>query len=470
MSISLDKFVNVNLVHHETSTASTTRDTVILLTTEDVKETTFTNIPEYGKTLNKYYDTDIYKWDTSTSSYSLPELYEFFYKGPSTEIDKSATEIITLTFKDNLKDIYEYLRVYFNNGGVKVKLIPVSSTVSVDDLVTKISELNDEYIVVSAVLDSNVLSLSNLNKVAKKLDKLYYGTDLTTAKGNLINISSAKTKSGIHRKLLLTRAKYNDIKSKSDSTGSKYADLENIYTSKSLIVKYASCRNTYDDDLNVTGTEEQIGDEMSIAAYLSRINIDNSGSVADYCYTTEACYPDVKCEDSTHGTTSVEVDDDLYDVLKSAHFTFVTRLANQNKAVGGDTCAGYSFVNEYISIIVHQTVTNALINVLVNKPSSTTISGLMNSTICSELTKYVTNGYLTKNKTWYDSTLNVTKNGTEYTIITNGTALNKGYYVTVLPNSSLTQTEKKNHQAPYAYIILAETDAIRVIDVGGEII
>lgn len=521
MSISLDKFVNVNLVHHETSVNSTTRDTVVLLSGigfddegvadnkykinrafNDDDNLIFTTLPDYpdvnqnnaAYTLTKYYDKDIYGEGTAANPWQLPFPYSFFYYIEA--VDTNA-ETITLHVIEQLIPIYQYLKVFFDNKGVKAKLqhITVKGTdmsAVVDNYYETIVALKDEYILVAIVNDTiestqsttnsdgtekkivykKSLPLDYLNKLAKKLDSVYYGTDLTTAKGTLINVSSDKVKSGIHRKLLIGRIRYTDIYDKSAEV------LQNKYSSKSLILKYSSCKNVYDDDLNVLNQVDKIGDEMSIAAYLTRINIDSSDSVKDYCYTIESCYPDVTCKNShnsdaahdSNGYESKEVDDDLYDKLNACHFTFTYNLANQNRAIGGDTCAGYSFVNEYVAIIVQQTITDNLIKLLVTKPKTTNICGMINSVISSDLNRYVTNGYLATNKCWTDEDLSVTRNGVTYDIISTGTQLSSGYYITVLPLSSLTATEKKNHAAPKAYVILAESDAIRTIDVSGEII
>ncbi len=537
MSISLDKFVNVNLVHHESSVDSTTRDTVVLLsgidfdantsipkinhTADDGKTKTektgvtrafnssndivFTSLPEYpdietteNKTITKYYSVDVYGDGSDDNPYKLPFPYSFFYY--ISAIDES-TETITLKIIDNLKPIYQYLKVFFDNAGVKAKLMYVDTTnanadmsVIVSKYVSAITSLDDKYILVDIIDDTIELNNDNtktyrkslpLNyriKIAKKLDTLYYGTDLTTAKGTLINVSGAKTKSGIHRKLLLGRIRYTDIHKElnSDDIDTSISILSEKFSSKSLILKYASCKTVYDENGDAV-TVDKVGDEMSIAAYLTRININSVSGIKDYCYTVEVSTPDVNCygddagdfepnvQDSNH-YESKEIDDDMHDILKGCHFTFTHYLANNNRAIGGDTTAGYSFVNEYVSIIVHQTVTNALITLLASKPDSTNICGQINSVISSDLNKYISNGYLTTNKTWSDDTLTVTKNGVSYEIIASGTQLPKGYYVTTLPLSSLTATEKKNHKAPTAYVILAESDAIRTIDVVGEII
>ncbi len=531
MSISLDKFVNVNLVHHETSVDSTTRDTVVLLsgidfnlkskesfkhiaddgTTETTKSgvertfntnnnIVFTSLPEYPdieltdtESITKYYNKDIYGSGTETDPYKLPFPYNFFYYiGGINEYN----ETITLNLIPELKVIYQYLKVFFDNGGVKTKLIHIDTskitdkTAMVNAYYNAIIALDDEYILVDIVddmteVDSSKntyvksLPLTYRVKLAKKLDTLYYGTDLSTAKGTLINVSSSKTKSGIHRKLLLGRVRYTDIaKQISGSVDEAIAALSEKYSSKSLILKYASCKSVYNEETESYETVDKVGDEMSIAAYLTRIDINSMNGVKDYCYTVEATTPDINCTDSddktatadSSGYESKEIDDDLHDILKGCHFTFTHYLANDNRAIGGDTCAGYSFVNEYVSIIVHQTITNALINLLTSKPSSTNICGLINSVISSDLNKYVTNGYLTTNKVWPDDTLTITKNGVTYDIITTGTQLAKGYYITTLPLSSLTASERANHKAPTSYVVLAEDDAIRMIDVLGEII
>ena len=448
MSISLDKFVNVNIVHHENSTSTSTRDTVILFTDIDKS----LDGKEFTSVMDEYEDVTSYNgkltWD-----------FDCFYDNDAKDSETSGTVKYTKKTDVRYANLYKYLKVYFDNGGIKCRLAYSDADLStkganVSDLIDKISKLDDKYIVIAfctfGVNPTSTSNLENINSIAKALDEMYYGKKASTIKGNTINLSTKGTVNGIHRKLLLARATY------SDYTGS------NVYSSNSLIVKYATERA---DDEDSSKFVEQTGDEMSIGAYLSNIDVYSSNLIKGYCYTAENCYPD-----TTDGDISKEVDDTMYESLSKRHWTFVYNLANANRAIGGDTCAGYSFVNEFVLIVLHQTLTNQLIKMLVNKPIDSTVCGLINATLSTELNKYISNGYLTTTKTWYDDNLTVKKNGVTYTIIEYGTNLTSGYKVVVLPLSSLTRSERQEHKAPSAYIILADHDEIRTIDINGEVI
>lgn len=211
---------------------------------------------------------------------------------------------------------------------------------------------------------------------------------------------------------------------------------------------------------------EKIGSEMTIAAYLSQIDVYKTNSVEDYMFTQSLVY------DST-GQRDVYGDDFSnaeYETLINRNYNVDIYLANALRACGGNCKDGESIVNNFVRIVLHQTLTDRLMNLLVTKPKNSDGIGRIYSTISQELQMYLNSGYLTTDKIWeYDDYI-VTKNGVQYTIIEKNTPLINGYYVKVLPFSSLTDEEKTRKQAPYIYVIIADQYGIRKIMINGEVI
>ena len=162
--------------------------------------------------------------------------------------------------------------------------------------------------------------------------------------------------------------------------------------------------------------------------------------------------------------------DDEYEQLSLNNLNVDTYLAGGVRNLGGNLKNGADFVNSFVRIMLHQTLTERLLELLVTKLKNYNGVGRIYSTICKELENYRGCGYLTTDKTWTDETLKVTVNGVSYDIIEKGTALINGYHVKVLPLSALTDTQKAAHSAPPVYVIVADQYGIRSITVNGEII
>ena len=199
------------------------------------------------------------------------------------------------------------------------------------------------------------------------------------------------------------------------------------------------------------------GAEMTMAAYVSGIDVYGINTVNDYMYTAEVIDEEV-------------LTDEEYEQLSLNNLNVDTYLAGGVRNLGGNLKNGADFVNSFVRIMLHQTLTERLLELLVTKLKNYNGVGRIYSTICKELENYRGCGYLTTDKTWTDETLKVTVNGISYDIIEKGTALINGYHVKVLPLSALTDTQKAAHQAPPVYVIVADQYGIRSITVNGEII
>lgn len=195
----------------------------------------------------------------------------------------------------------------------------------------------------------------------------------------------------------------------------------------------------------------------TVAAYLSKINIESSNSVKDYCYVAE----------NVAAQTS---DDEMLGMLMGRNVNVDIQLANAVRNIGGNCGDGSDIVNNYLRIILQQTVTDRLIELLTTNIKGQAGITKICSTIAKELQIYLNCGYLTTDKIWTKDDVFVTYNGQAYPVITKGTALTDGYALTVLPMSSLTEADIAAHKTPPIYLVLAEQYGIRMITINGEVI
>lgn len=299
-----------------------------------------------------------------------------------------------------------YLTMYFNNGGVNVLVI--EGTAYTDITAETIANLDNSYIGVAyAASNENVEDVyAALKAIAQTRE----------ASANIY---------GINEKIILASTK---VKTDSDLV-------------KNFAVKYS----------NVQGAE------MTMAAYLSQVNVYGVDTIYDYAFTKEVIdeEPITNTEFTQLMNNNINVDADL---------------ANAVRNCGGNCKDGSDLVNTYVKIILHQTLTDVLVNLMSQKLKGSIGLSKIYTAISQELEKYLACGYLTTDKIWTDETLTTVKNNVTYTIIEKGTPLTNGYNITVLPMSSLSQTDKAAHKAPAIYVIIADQYGIRHITINGEVI
>lgn len=352
-NIDIRRFVDVNIIHDATTVVNSTRDTVILLTTEGTKGTTnvFDNMTDLSETL-----------DVSTY--------------PSANA---------------------YAAVYFNNGGAKIKVI---EGIQKADLNDTIDNLDMTEIVVA---------------YTGKYDDIKSAAQTREADTNIY---------GINQKILLGRTNTED----EDSV-------------KNFAVKYS----------------EVDGAEMTIAAYLSTIDINKANAVKDYSFTKEVIEQEPN-------------DDDILGMCLENNMNVDMYMASAVMNLGGNLKNGLDITNEYVLIILQQTVTEKLLKLLTEKLSGSSGVNKIKTSIASELGRYASCGYLSLDKSWGDKDKNITYNNKTYTVIEANTPLLLGYHIFVVPLNDLSEQDKSLHKCPPIYLILADQYGIRAITVNGEVI
>lgn len=210
---------------------------------------------------------------------------------------------------------------------------------------------------------------------------------------------------------------------------------------KNLAVKYSA----------VTGAE------MTIGAYLSTINVNKADSVKDYSFTKE-------------NITAESNDDSVLKTVLDNNMNVDMYLAGNILNLGGNLKNGLDIVNEYVLIILQQTVTERLLNVLTEKLAGSKGVSKIKTTIVAELNRYTQCGYLSTDKVWNEDDKNIVYNGKTYTVIEKGTPLLLGYEIFIVPLNDLSEEDKALHKAPPVYLILADKYGIRAVTVNGEVI
>ena len=403
-SIDIRNFVDVNIVRRVPSTISGTRDTAILFTDE-----------------------------ARLDGHDDPITEEFLVT--------SKTEAQNL-FEDVLPHTYQYCEIYFNNGGKRLAIYTnIDADESVSDNRTlamkmqdKLKDISNDYICV-AYAPVAAWSDTVTNTMLELADRL-------------------SENNGIDQKIVFARtnqtAKIEISYTIDPSATSPITKTVSSIATKNFAVKYAEDRDLTD------AIDDGLGVEMSMLAYLSKINVYTIDSVYDYMFTIEK----VKAQDQL-------TDADYKDIIKNNYNVDIT-LANEIRNCGGNCTNSEDLVNEFVLIVLQQTITNVVVDALAKKLKNQSGINTIYSVVNAELEKYKNSGYLTTDKIWHYDDLYYTWNGIDYLIIQKGTPLQNGYFVKILPYSGLNEDEKIERKAPPVYIIIAEQYGIRKIQIEGE--
>ena len=221
------------------------------------------------------------------------------------EIDTDETDINYATPEDNL---YYYYSMFFQNGGQKLMVISIQGTSSVlskDNLEAIVNTLDYQYIVITSIANYTVM-----NELAKALN-------------------DEKVNGYMHKKVIthITPTEY-------ESITVTYPTIENF------AIKYGLP-----------------GIEMTMAAYLTQIDVDNYASVKDYAFTTEKVSYQYEVAENAYATVGeAYTDNTLVTKLMKENINVDGELVNNIRALGGNDFAGREFVNYYMLIVLHQTL------------------------------------------------------------------------------------------------------------------
>lgn len=277
--------------------------------------------------IRKFVDVNITHHSTAVSASTRNTTVLFINQADYGDLDavvSSKAEFIYACGDDWATPVESYGMSYFDNGGAKLYLKTIA-TPDAAKIKAAIKALPDEYIVVAFPGYDNALvsAIQSLNETPA--DKFY----------------------GIKTKLAVC-----------------YVPDVNSSTSVANVIEVS-------DDDNM-GPNYPIG---MIAAYLSRIDISKPSSVKDYDFTP------VKLDQSFE----LDWSDSRIDLALEYNTNIVVKLAGQNRIVGGNTTDGKDLVNEFMLIVLQQTVSEKVLNVLVQKIKGESGCAMLGTAIAQEL-------------------------------------------------------------------------------------
>lgn len=355
----------------------------------------------------------------STNPIGLRDTAAVIFCSSGAAIDTTLTK--TTEIPSALTAFEDYITAFFDNGGRKLHCITTNLAPTADGYTELIENLPMEEIVVALIDKSGSYGEDTFRPVAKAYN---------TSKGS----------EKIYQKIFVVEVPYDDSED-DDQIENTYIDAEGKkkFEQENYVIKFGA-----------------FGISASVLAYYTQMRIYSTDSAEDYCYTKE----------KYEGTGYVFNSNKLVSDAMLADINIDINLANAVRNIGGNDMAGYSLTNQYMLLVMHQTLTIQLINLLAQKIkyNSQGLAAVI-TTISAELNRYVANGFLSTNKTWVDGDLDYEG----YRIIDNNTLLNLGYKVAILPFETLTPEEKEAKQLPKIFILVADTYGIKKIVINGEL-
>lgn len=286
-----------------------------------------------------------------------------------------------------------YFDIFFDNGGVKLMIKNNALPTTADDF----KKLGNDYIILATTEDTYQ---------AEKYP--------TTGLDSLV---------GIDRKILVLRK----------------TSIDNLEESKNVAVKYSNV----------------LGAEMTIAAYLSQIDVYDEEKVKDYDFTVE-----YDVDDDVSGNV------DNTGSLSEIKYNFEMKIVDTIRNIGGNMTDGNSLVEEFITIILQQTLSYTLINALSKKLKGQSGMAAIRTAMSEELNRYVSSGFLVTDKVWTNPDLvakNPVDNKVEKTVIKKNTPISSGYYLYFFPLAN-------NYREVGVFLVIATAKGIRYIEVDGRAI
>ena len=406
MSVDLRNYVQVNINYHQAKPLNRTRDTVVLFTlasgTGAPGDKLNTHVPKGAEDSVDYFDS-LADYDYAVDTYNAAHT--------DAPIDKDI--------------LRKHAQCYFANGGIKLKIVGgYSGEDAVDDkaawIFSQCEALPYEDIIITSDQDEAVLEATA---------RLSGSTSIVP--DPVSGSSSVSTLTGYKEKMFIA------------STSDKTLTIDSPENIPNFVIKFGPS-----------------GIEMAAAAYLAQVSINQSKTIADYCYTIENV--------SMFNGAVVDNNSDVV-TLANKDFNVDTTLVNNHRNVYGNTVSGADMMNYYIRIILTQTLTDRILNVLVSKIKldRSGINKVANA-IAQELNIYKSNGYLDTEAIWNEEDLYYSFNGVDYLVCSRNTPLKMGYKFTILPVGSLTQEQRDAHAFPPVYVLIADSNSIRRIVVNGD--
>lgn len=398
-------------------------------------------------------DFKIIKSETSLGSYNTVVYFvkDDLYKANGGVAEKTADAIICT----NLKEVNTALNSdaktltsvsaenFFENGGVKLVLVKPSGytletfTADIDKVRTTIrknnkannSEDNFIYVAISNVIcgytsEEETLEDKYTKKVLLQIAK--YFEELATP--NTL-------------RLLLTYDN-NDT-------------FSNNFSGYSVAIKYCTKK------INAT----TIDAALLIGAYFTKINLNESEAIKDYCYTAETLVDLAVGEDASENVTQAE-----YELLIKRNYNFIDTIGNNVINFGGNLTNGTAITTDFATICVENDVCGATLSAMIGKQYLSQ-SGLTNLVSCieSQLQRYKSNGFIKIDSTYSGENLYINYNNRSYAVISKGEALPQGFKVFAVPVANISLVDKETKKFTPIYVVIESLSGARIVEIRGEV-
>lgn len=245
------------------------------------------------------------------------------------------------------------------------------------------------------------------------------------------------------------------------TTNSKTFIADMGLTKSYSIVKY--CTKTYDAKI--------LDAALLVGAYFSKIDLDKTDSIKDYCYTSEKLYG---TEDgiSEENLTQQDFDSLVKNGNDEGYYNVIDKIANSVVNFGGNlaTTDNIAIHTDFGAIACERDITYSVLEQMLGKQYLTE-AGMtkVKSAINSQLQRYKTNGYLNVGASYSGEDLTITYNSNKYSVIKHGETLQQGFYIFSVPVSDITPDDKVAKRFTPIYVILETQSGARVVEITGEI-
>lgn len=245
------------------------------------------------------------------------------------------------------------------------------------------------------------------------------------------------------------------------TTNSKTFIADMGLTKSYSIVKY--CTKTYNAKI--------LDAALLVGAYFSKIDLDKTDSIKDYCYTSEKLYG---TEDgiSEENLTQQDFDSLVKNGNDEGYYNVIDKIANSVVNFGGNlaTTDNIAIHTDFGAIACERDITYSVLEQMLGKQYLTE-AGMtkVKSAINSQLQRYKTNGYLNVGASYSGEDLAITYNSNKYSVIKHGETLQQGFYIFSVPVSDITPDDKVAKRFTPIYVILETQSGARVVEITGEI-
>lgn len=375
----------------------------------------------------------------------------------------SLSEYTNIVDKQPIVGVDSGVELFFNNGGEAIILYTLDTT---DDETSIQSKF--ETLVQQIITDSENNSYGLIYIVLSTLFGIGTVSNSSISTEDLISMDTylQNLKAPYSKRLAVTCPLYTILGEEPEQQELVINSIKNDLSTTNIAIFYTNLIVS-NSAWNVT-TNPYIDEALLLGSFTTQLDLDGTESIRDFCYTP-ANISGYLLNGGASTYDEIPNDDSSYSSLIS-NVNVVSKIGNRTIIFGGNLANGVGIDTDFGCICVENDIANTLVEVMIQKQYLTAL-GLTNvlGKIENLLLRYQTNGYVELNSNYTGDTVYRTYNGTRYTIITNGTALPKGYLVTSVPMNNISQQDRQDRRFTPIYVIIQTQKGARVVEVSGSI-